>query len=372
VYAVDKTGLVRSIDGGLTWNYVLALPITNGVAAKRIVFGKSTPATGYVAFSDVNVTGPTSRKYIYKTTDYGQTWAPVNLQGLSVQSLAIDPQDPTVIYAGLGEVALWSNKAYAASDNGLWKIVDDGASVSWSKVGLNGKIPYRIAIDTTTTSVMYTACIENFTTTIAGGPVYVSQDKGVTWSETMPNIWGGTGQAGSGAMDIAYSYPAFFFSVANGVYASIDNGASGTQIAQGTDVGTVRALMVGSLYAGANTGLWKLTSLNVSSGTATTTYSGGEVKTYSFPNPYNPKTSATPMKIKLTLPRAVNEVTIRIYSLSGELVFEASSGNIAAGSALSVDWDGKNGNGTLCAPGLYFIVADAGGTRVRNKIVLAY
>jgi len=37
-----------------------------------------------------------------------------------------------------------------------------------------------------------------------------------------------------------------------------------------------------------------------------------------------------------------------------------------------VAWDGHNQSGKLCAPGLYFVVVDVDGAKVRNKIVIVY
>jgi len=88
-----------------------------------------------------------------------------------------------------------------------------------------------------------------------------------------------------------------------------------------------------------------------------------------FPNPFNPETWI-PYQLKKG-----SEVTIRIYSVTGELVREFDLGYRPAGLYVSRDravhWDGRNKFGTLVASGVYFYSIQAGDfTAVRKLIVL--
>ena len=88
-----------------------------------------------------------------------------------------------------------------------------------------------------------------------------------------------------------------------------------------------------------------------------------------FPNPLNPETWI-PYQLKKG-----SEVTIRIYSVAGELVRTLELGNKVAGLYVSRDrtvrWDGRNKFGALVASGVYFYNIQAGDfTAVRKLIVL--
>ena len=88
-----------------------------------------------------------------------------------------------------------------------------------------------------------------------------------------------------------------------------------------------------------------------------------------FPNPFNPETWI-PYQLK-----EGSEVTIRIYSVAGELVRTLKLGYKSAGLYVNRDraarWDGRNKFGALVANGVYFYNIQAGDfTTVRKLIVL--
>ena len=87
-----------------------------------------------------------------------------------------------------------------------------------------------------------------------------------------------------------------------------------------------------------------------------------------FPNPFNPDTWI-PYQLK-----EGSEVTIRIYSVSGELVRTLELGNKAAGLYVSRDratrWDGRNKFGALVASGLYFYSIRAGDFSAVRKLII--
>ena len=81
-----------------------------------------------------------------------------------------------------------------------------------------------------------------------------------------------------------------------------------------------------------------------------------------YPNPFNPATW-----IPYQLAQA-SDVTISIYSVSGQLVRTLDLGHKEAGSHTSKDkavyWDGRNERGEDLASGVYFYVMRAGDFRV--------
>ncbi|MCD4732401.1 MAG: hypothetical protein K8R74_17495, partial [Bacteroidales bacterium] len=81
-----------SYDGGETWTYIEAL---SNLASSIETFEASPSGIIYAS-------GPYSYYKIFRSTDGGETWEqksiPVNGAGLDI---AIDPNDPNVIYMGL-------------------------------------------------------------------------------------------------------------------------------------------------------------------------------------------------------------------------------------------------------------------------------
>jgi len=112
-------GMYKSTDGGETW-----VEINNGLKTSLININciavhPSNPDIVYIG---------TWRDGVFKTTDGGQSWA-LRSNGLAsadVRSLAIDPQNPQVVYAGLGEGA-----GIFKSTNGgeLWGAINSGLSI---------------------------------------------------------------------------------------------------------------------------------------------------------------------------------------------------------------------------------------------------
>ena len=70
---------------------------------------------------------------IWKTTDYGANWTPIfdYENSISFGSVAIDPNNPEVLYAGTGEP---SRNVDAYSGSGLYKSLDGGET--WKLIGL--------------------------------------------------------------------------------------------------------------------------------------------------------------------------------------------------------------------------------------------
>lgn len=124
VWAATSKGRVEhSANGGVTWTNrtTAALP---GRYVTSIAVSPTDANTVYVSFSGFSAATPAG--HIFKTTDGGATWnnsatnkpiATGALPDIPVNSIAINPQDANVIFAG--------------TDVGLYQSLDGGAS--WSK-----------------------------------------------------------------------------------------------------------------------------------------------------------------------------------------------------------------------------------------------
>jgi hypothetical protein len=87
-----------------------------------------------------------------------------------------------------------------------------------------------------------------------------------------------------------------------------------------------------------------------------------------FPNPFNPDTWI-PYQLK-----EGSEVTIRVFSTSGELVRELDLGYKPAGLYVGRDraayWDGRNEAGEQVASGVYFYTIQAGEFTATRKMLM--
>jgi photosystem II stability/assembly factor-like uncharacterized protein len=153
-------GLYASTDGGADWHAVRTPFPSNGVQALAI--DPHDSETVYV--SDCG--GACSHGVFERTNDGGTSWQLITGVPWTVQSLAIDPQRPSTLFAGTirGDI-------FRSSDNGR----------SWQQVSSPPTLPQSrqyaiiaIAIDPTSTDTIYAA--RRF------GGIIKSSDGGATWS----------------------------------------------------------------------------------------------------------------------------------------------------------------------------------------------
>jgi photosystem II stability/assembly factor-like uncharacterized protein len=145
--------LFKTTDGGTTWIYT-AMP--NG----RVVFDPQDPATMYVAQSGVGVS---------KSTDGGVTWndansgLPWNGAFLPVQALAIDPENPAILYA--------------ATERGIFQTRDGGGNWSAS----SDTAAYALAVDPRTPSTLYAIVRHSGFCSTFCMDIVKSTDRGASW-----------------------------------------------------------------------------------------------------------------------------------------------------------------------------------------------
>ena len=170
-------GLFKSTDGGKTWALV---GLGDTLQISSIVIDPHNPNTVVVGamgdfFSDTRARG------VYRTTDGGKTWSQTLFVGprTGVSDLAMDPKNPSVIYAGLWQFHRepWTFESGGA-DDGLYKSSDGGAT--WTKLTGHG-LPEQplgrigLAIAPSQPKRVY-ALIES-----SAGVLWRSDDAGATW-----------------------------------------------------------------------------------------------------------------------------------------------------------------------------------------------
>lgn len=131
-------GVYKSTDGGQTWSNV-GLPETRHIARVRI--HPRDPNVVYVAALGDGF-GPNPERGLFRTRDGGKTWRKVLFRNDNVGAvdLAIDPVNPEVLYAALGEIRRyqWGNR-HAGSGSGLFKSTDGGET--WTEISSNPGLP---------------------------------------------------------------------------------------------------------------------------------------------------------------------------------------------------------------------------------------
>ena len=99
-----NTGLIKSTDGGQTWQ-VVATVLDPPVDFHAMAVSKSDPHI-IIGFDG-------GGRGIFKTTDAGKTWDKFDYPGKYVAALAISPNDPKIILAGTNEGLFQSNDGAA-------------------------------------------------------------------------------------------------------------------------------------------------------------------------------------------------------------------------------------------------------------------
>ncbi|MGE0771986.1 MAG: WD40/YVTN/BNR-like repeat-containing protein [Cyclobacteriaceae bacterium] len=175
-------GLYKSEDGGVTW--------------KKKGFEKSERISGieinpnntnemYVGVLGA-LWGDSEERGVYKSVDGGSTWSKILYVNTSTgcSDLIMDPNDPSVLYAGMWEFrrTAWSFSSGGAN-SALYKSTDGGKS--WNKIhtgfpsGKLGRI--AVAVAPSNSKILY-AAIESEKDQDKG--LYRSDDAGASWKRT--------------------------------------------------------------------------------------------------------------------------------------------------------------------------------------------
>jgi len=216
-YAVLNGVVYKTTDGGSTWvGSSTGLPMTG--TCSTIVMDPVTPSTLYVGcWNDV--------ASVYKSIDGGENWNASGLPNSGVRVLAIDPQDPAVLFAG-------------GVGTGVYKTADSGAT--W--VPVNTGLPqehedsYVIVVDPSDSSVVYLG-------TWSDG-LFKSTDGGASWNPVNNGLPQSSPHVTALAVDKTASSALFIGFRDSGVYRSTDSGATWTAFNDGLPTGHIRSLAI--------------------------------------------------------------------------------------------------------------------------------
>ena len=164
---------VTSTDGGTTWNFI-KLPCSGSgfhTACPAIVtvsVDPTIPSTVYLGTAYDGATGEAADG-VFKSINGGQEWHGSGLAEVTVTSVAVDPTNSSIVYAGMG------------NGTGVYKSTDGGEHWNPANHGLIHTVIYffsALVIDPSSPSTLYAA---SFTNDPEIGGVFKSTNAGETW-----------------------------------------------------------------------------------------------------------------------------------------------------------------------------------------------
>ena len=183
IFAGGNTGgMIRSIDGGLTWDPVTSFPVTttqNGNGINIIVFDPATEKDGIT--QRIYATASQSSDYFYVSEDAGTTWSPVeNVYGGMPQRIKLDSKGNLYVVYGDKE-GPWNQNTGAVCKY-------DMASGTYESIAPTNRPYGDIVIDPKNEDRMVLVTTQTWMQQPNGshGDVfYTSTDGGKTWTDLL-------------------------------------------------------------------------------------------------------------------------------------------------------------------------------------------
>jgi photosystem II stability/assembly factor-like uncharacterized protein len=213
-------------------------PALMGGRIADIAVSPTDPSTWFVAVGSGNV---------WKTTNSGITWTPVfdHQASYSIGTVAIDPNNPDVVWVGTGENVSGRHVGWG---DGVYKSVDGGKT--WTNMGLpKSEHIGKILIDPRNSDVVLVAAEGPLWSSGGDRGVYKTNDGGKSWKKVLEI------DENTGATDLEFdpSNPDVVYAAAyqrrrhtwallaggpqSGIYKSTDNGNTWQQVKKGLPTG---------------------------------------------------------------------------------------------------------------------------------------
>lgn len=169
IHLGTEVGLYRSADGGASFVRVID---TGYIGAVAVAW--TNPAVVYAAY---HAAFDSSASAIYRSSNHGQTWAPVSVgfpTGLRVLKLVVSPQDSNTVYLVSGQ-DLFVNGLEA-----IYRSADGG--VTWTRIGESLGNLWDLGADPVTQGTLYATGYVGIPGSSWSGSTYKSVDHGDTWT----------------------------------------------------------------------------------------------------------------------------------------------------------------------------------------------
>ena len=172
VAASPQSALLKPFPLAVTWR--LEGPENIGGRMRAVLFHPTETSTLFAGAASGGV---------WKSTDLGQNWRPLtdDMPRLPVGALAIDPNDPDILYAGTGE-PIGTNFGRSGGSPyydglGVMRSSDGGESWNFLPWPKSNSAVFRIALHPQSSDTLLVAAVDN---------LYKSTDAGQTWSTALP------------------------------------------------------------------------------------------------------------------------------------------------------------------------------------------
>ncbi len=217
-------GIYKSSDAGKHWKHV---GLEKTFRISRVIVHPTDTNTVYVA-SLGHTHGPQQERGVYKTTDGGKNWERVFFlnENTGCSDLAMDPQNPNVLYAAMWEVEIktWNLKSGGAS-SGIYRTKDGGKTWEPLRNGLEsgpthpvGKTSVDVAF--TNPKIVY-ALVED-----KEPRLYRSEDGGDSWKLMQQNHSMGQRAGYYTRVRVATKSENELYTICVGILKSTDGGKS--------------------------------------------------------------------------------------------------------------------------------------------------
>lgn len=215
-------GLWKTTDGGESW-----APVTDGLiksaSVGAVAVSETNPDIVYIGMGETCIRGNIMPgDGVYRSTDGGKTWTHVGFsESHGISKIRIHPTNPEIVY-----VAAFGKFSVPNEERGVFKSTDGGKT--WKKVLFRDDktAAIDIAIDPSNPNVLYASLWEAYRKEYqmsSGGPgsgLFKSTDGGETWTEITRNPGMPTGLVGRIGVAVSGANP-------NRVYALVENDKGG-------------------------------------------------------------------------------------------------------------------------------------------------
>ena len=235
-------GLWKTTDGGDTW-----APVTDGqirsASVGAVAVSESNPDIVFIGTGETCIRGNImAGDGVYKSTDAGKTWTHVGFrESENISKIRIHPTNPDIIW-----VAAFGKHGAPNAERGVFKSTDGGRT--WKKTlfrdAKTGAID--LSIDPQNPNVMYAALWEAYRVEYqmsSGGPgsgLFKSTDGGETWSEITRNAGLPRGVIGRIGVSVSGADPNRVYALveheSGGLFSSDNAGASWTLVNGGRNI----------------------------------------------------------------------------------------------------------------------------------------